>query len=75
MSWTVTSLLLWLLVWGVEPVVTHQTSWLESTGASLQDAQGQNLCHYREFEPSEAGDSDNDDTDWHAQKKGCCTIM
>lgn len=41
----------------------------------LQDAQGQNLCQYREFEPSEAGDSDADDSDWHAQKKGCCTIM
>ena len=22
----------YLTVWGVEPVVTHQTSWLESTG-------------------------------------------
>ena len=26
---------LYLTVWGVEPVVTHQTSWLESTGGSL----------------------------------------
>ncbi len=26
--------LLYLTVWGVEPVVTHQTSWLESTGVS-----------------------------------------
>jgi hypothetical protein len=25
-------LILLLTVWGVEPVVTHQTSWLESTG-------------------------------------------
>ena len=25
--------MLYLTVWGVEPVVTHQTSWLESTGA------------------------------------------
>ena len=24
--------LLYLTVWGVEPAVTHQTSWLESTG-------------------------------------------
>ncbi len=24
--------ILYLTVWGVEPVVTHQTSWLESTG-------------------------------------------
>jgi len=24
--------ILHLTVWGVEPVVTHQTSWLESTG-------------------------------------------
>jgi len=24
--------ILYLAVWGVEPVVTHQTSWLESTG-------------------------------------------
>ena len=24
--------MLYLTVWGVEPVVTHQTSWLESTG-------------------------------------------
>ncbi len=24
--------ILYLIVWGVEPVVTHQTSWLESTG-------------------------------------------
>ncbi|KAL0051713.1 hypothetical protein WJX82_000908 [Trebouxia sp. C0006] len=48
---------------------------IRSKNVSWQDAQGQNLCHYREFEPSEAGDSDNDDTDWHAQKKGCCTIM
>ena len=26
-------LILYFTVWGVEPVVTHQTSWLESTGA------------------------------------------
>ena len=26
------SFILYLTVWGVEPVVTHQTSWLESTG-------------------------------------------
>jgi len=25
----------YLTVWGVEPVVTHQTSWLESTGVNL----------------------------------------
>ncbi len=25
--------ILYLTVWGVEPVVTHKTSWLESTGA------------------------------------------
>ena len=25
----------YLTVWGVEPVVTHQTSWLESTGAQV----------------------------------------
>ncbi len=24
--------IMYLTVWGVEPVVTHQTSWLESTG-------------------------------------------
>ncbi len=24
--------MLYLTVWGVEPLVTHQTSWLESTG-------------------------------------------
>ena len=41
----------------------------------LQDAQGQNLCQYREFEPSEIADSEDDDTAWHAQKKGCCMIM
>jgi len=27
-----TSYISYLTVWGVEPVVTHQTSWLESTG-------------------------------------------
>ncbi|DBA74932.1 TPA: hypothetical protein ACH3X2_009260 [Trebouxia sp. C0005] len=48
---------------------------IRSKNVSWQDAQGQNLCQYREFEPSEAGDSDNDDTDWHTQKKGCCIIM
>lgn len=48
---------------------------IRSKNVSWQDAQGQNLCQYREFEPSEAGDSDNDDTDWHTQKKGCCMIM
>ena len=26
------SFILYLTVWGVESVVTHQTSWLESTG-------------------------------------------
>ncbi len=28
---------LYLTVWGVEPVVTHQTSWLESTGVYMPD--------------------------------------
>lgn len=42
---------------------------------ALQDAQGENLCQYREFEPSDVADSDDDDTTWHAQKKGCCVVM
>ncbi len=29
--------ILHLTVWGVEPVVTHQTSWLESTGVHMPD--------------------------------------
>ena len=29
---TIISSIIYLTVWGVEPVVTHQTSWLESTG-------------------------------------------
>ncbi|KAL0038521.1 hypothetical protein WJX77_009245 [Trebouxia sp. C0004] len=53
----------------------HAFAVIRSKNVSWQDAQGENLCQYREFEPSEAGDSDNDDTDWHTQKKGCCTIM
>lgn len=48
---------------------------LPLTCVTLQDAQGQNLCQYREFEPSDMADSDDDDTTWHAQKKGCCMIM
>ncbi|KAL3160138.1 hypothetical protein ABBQ32_010909 [Trebouxia sp. C0010 RCD-2024] len=48
---------------------------VSSKNVSWQDAQGQNLCQYREFEPSDMADSDDDDTTWHAQKKGCCMIM
>jgi len=29
--------ILHLTVWGVEPVVTHQTSWLESAGVHMPD--------------------------------------
>ena len=42
---------------------------------TAQDAQGENLCQYREFEPSDVVDSDTDDADWQAQKKGCCAVM
>jgi len=34
--WQFESFILYLAVWGVEPVVTHQTSWLESTGVKLE---------------------------------------
>ena len=33
-----------LTVWGVEPVVTHQISWLESTGVC--GVQQNQLCHH-----------------------------
>ena len=42
---------------------------------SLQDAEGNNLCQYREFEPSAQGDTDEEEEQWHGQKKGCCIIM
>ena len=42
---------------------------------AVQDAQGESLCQYKEFEASDAGDSDETESDWHAQKKGCCVIM
>ena len=41
----------------------------------VQDAQGNDLCQYREFDPSEQGDTDEDEEQWHSQKKGCCAIM
>lgn len=41
----------------------------------LQDAQGHDLCQYREFDPSEQDESEGDEEQWHSQKKGCCTIM
>ena len=34
----------YLAVWGVEPVVTHQTSWLESTGECMSHAQAMIKC-------------------------------
>ena len=38
-----------LTVWGVEPVVTHQTSWLESTGVCgvRQNQAGENSVRKR----------------------------
>lgn len=48
---------------------------IRAKNVSWQDAQGENLCQYREFEPSDVADSDDDDTTWHAQKKGCCVVM
>lgn len=41
----------------------------------MQDAQGNDLCQYREFDPSDQGDSDEEEEQWHSQKKGCCVIM
>ncbi len=35
-------------IWGVKPVVTHQTSWLESTGlcgVRQNQAGGSSVCH------------------------------
>lgn len=48
---------------------------MQTKNVSWKDAQGEDLCHYRDFEPSDASDSDSDETDWQTQKKGCCILM
>jgi hypothetical protein len=42
-----------LTVWGVEPIVTHQTSWLESTGVcGVQQNQATKLNHHDPYDLS-----------------------
>ncbi len=41
------SLMVYLTVWGVEPAVTHQTPWLESTGHPVLLTCAQ--CHFMPY--------------------------